>query len=128
VKRGGNNATRLGDLPPAALKSHGGRGCDSFYNLAGCFGFASAGGQRTFFPEGRAWEPQANFDVPVAMLSRAETYEKKAAECEREGDRAATPVLKSKYRGVAQQWREMAEQERRSAVSRRPKKFVSRQV
>jgi hypothetical protein len=78
--------------------------------------------QRTFFPEGRAWEPQANFDVPVAMLSRAETYEKKAAECEREGDRAATPVLKSKYRGVAQQWREMAEQERRSAVSKRPKK------
>jgi hypothetical protein len=50
------------------------------------------------------------------MLSRAEIYEKNAAECEREGDRAAAPVLKSKYRAVAQQWREMAQQKKPSAI------------
>ena len=55
------------------------------------------------------------------MLSRAEIYERKAAECEREGDRAATPAIKSKYRGLAQQWREMAEQVKQSAVKRRKK-------
>jgi hypothetical protein len=55
------------------------------------------------------------------MLSRAELYKNNAAECEREADRAATPVLESKYRGVARQWREMAEQAKRSAVNR-PKK------
>jgi hypothetical protein len=59
------------------------------------------------------------------MVSRAETYEKKAAECEREGDRAATAALKSKYRGLAQQWREMAEQAERAA-SRKPKKVHQR--
>jgi hypothetical protein len=73
----------------------------------------------------RALEPWATFGVPVPMVSRAETYEKKAAECEREGDHAATPALKSKYRGVAQQWREMAEQTKRAA-SRKPKKVHQR--
>ena len=80
----------------------------------------SGGGQRRD-GEPRPREQCANLDVPVAMLSRAEIYEKKAAECEREGDRAASPALKSKYRGVAQEWREMAEQEKRSAVKRQKK-------
>jgi hypothetical protein len=44
------------------------------------------------------------------MMSRAEIYEKNAAECERESARAPSSALKSKYRGLAQQWREMAEQ------------------
>jgi hypothetical protein len=52
----------------------------------------------------------------MAMWSRAETYKNNAAECEREADRATTPGLKNKYRGVAQQWREMAEQIKRPAV------------
>jgi hypothetical protein len=47
------------------------------------------------------------------MLSRAEIYEKTAAECDREADRAVTPVLKNKYEGIARQWREMAEQKSR---------------
>jgi len=47
------------------------------------------------------------------MLSRAERYEKNAAECEREAYRATAPVLKTKYEGIAQQWREMAEQKSR---------------
>jgi hypothetical protein len=51
------------------------------------------------------------------MLSRAEIYRNNAAECEREALRATTPVLKSKYQGVAQQWREMAEQAQRSTVN-----------
>jgi hypothetical protein len=51
------------------------------------------------------------------MLSRAEMYKNNAAECEREALRATTPVLKSKYQRVAQQWREMAEQAERSAVN-----------
>ena len=51
------------------------------------------------------------------MLSRAEIYENNAAECEQEALRATTPVLKSKYQGLAQQWREMAEQAKRSAVN-----------
>jgi hypothetical protein len=59
------------------------------------------------------------------MISRAEIYQKNAAECEREGDCATTPALKSKYRVVAQQWREMAEQAKRSAV-KRPKRNGSR--
>ena len=50
------------------------------------------------------------------MLPRAEIYKNNAAGCEREALRATTPVLKSKYQGVAQ-WREMAEQAERSAVS-----------
>jgi len=50
------------------------------------------------------------------MLSRAEIYKNNAAECEREALRATTPVLKSKYQGVAQQWHEMAEQATHSAV------------
>jgi hypothetical protein len=50
------------------------------------------------------------------MLSRADIYEKKAAECEREADRATTPALKTKYEGIAQQWREMAEQKKPSAM------------
>jgi len=49
----------------------------------------------------------------VAMLSRTEIYEKNAAECEREADRAITLALKNKYQGIAQQWREMAEQKKR---------------
>jgi hypothetical protein len=44
------------------------------------------------------------------MMSRAEIYERNAAECERECARATTSVLKRKYRDVAQQWRDMAEQ------------------
>jgi hypothetical protein len=44
-------------------------------------------------------EQHANFHVPVSMKSRAEIYEGKAAECEREGDRAAAPALKGKYHG-----------------------------
>ena len=58
------------------------------------------------------------------MLSRAEAYKNNAAECEREALRATTTVLKSKYQGVAQQWREMAER-RRSAVNG-PKRSGSR--
>jgi hypothetical protein len=50
------------------------------------------------------------------MLSRAEIYEKTAAECEREAGRAITPALKNKYEGIAQQWREMAEQKKPSAM------------
>ena len=53
------------------------------------------------------------------MLSRAEMYQNNAAECEREGDRATTAALKSKYRGIAQQWREMAE---RKALGGEPKR------
>jgi hypothetical protein len=52
------------------------------------------------------------------MMSRAEIYEKNAAECEREGARATTPVLKRKYRDLAQQWRDMAEQADRAVVKR----------
>jgi hypothetical protein len=52
------------------------------------------------------------------MMSRAQTYRQNAAECEWEAARAATPALKTKYRGLAQQWREMAEQKKRSAVRR----------
>ena len=51
------------------------------------------------------------------MLPRAEIYKNNAAGCEREALRATTPVLKSKYQGVARQWREMAERAERSAVS-----------
>jgi hypothetical protein len=54
----------------------------------------------------------ANLGCSVA-LSRAEIYEKNAAECEREAYRATAPVLKSKYEGIAQQWREMAEHKSR---------------
>jgi hypothetical protein len=54
----------------------------------------------------------------MAMLSRAEIYQNNAAECEREGDLATIPALKNKYRGVAQQWREMAEEAKRSTVKR----------
>ena len=50
------------------------------------------------------------------MLSCAEIYEKNAAECEREVDGAITSVLKSKYREMAQQWREMAEQRKLLAM------------
>ena len=39
--------------------------------------------------------------VPVAMMSRAEIYERNAVECEREGARAPTLALKRKYRGLA---------------------------
>jgi hypothetical protein len=41
---------------------------------------------------------------------------KNAAECEREADRATTPALKTKYEEIAQQWREMAEQIKPSAM------------
>jgi hypothetical protein len=61
-------------------------------------------------------EQRANLDVPVTMVSRAEIYEKNAAECEREADRAATPALKIKYEGIARQWHEMAEQKKPSAI------------
>jgi hypothetical protein len=61
-------------------------------------------------------EQSANLHVPVAMMSRAEKYLRNAVECEREGARAATPDLKNKYRGIAEQWREMAEQEKRAKV------------
>jgi len=50
------------------------------------------------------------------MASRAEIYEKNAAECEREADRATTPALKIKYEGIARQWHEMAEQKKPSAM------------
>jgi hypothetical protein len=51
------------------------------------------------------------------MISRT-VYLRNADECEREGDRAALPALKSKYQGIARQWREMAEQKKRSAVKK----------
>ena len=57
----------------------------------------------------------------MAVTSRAQVYRTKALQCEREGARAAIPALKRKYRNLAQQWREMAEQAERAAV-RRPKK------
>jgi hypothetical protein len=60
-----------------------------------------------------------------AMLSSAGIYKNNATECEQEALRATTPVLKSKYQGVAQQWREMAEQAKRSAVNG-PKRSGSR--
>ena len=50
-------------------------------------------------------------------MSRAEIYLRNAAECEREGARAATSALKDKYRGLAEQWRDMAEQADRAAVN-----------
>jgi hypothetical protein len=59
------------------------------------------------------------------MSLRAEIYERNAAECESDANRATIPVSKSKYRGVAQQWREMAEQAKCSAV-KRPKQSASR--
>jgi hypothetical protein len=52
------------------------------------------------------------------MMSRAEIYERNAAECERECARATTLVLKRKYRDLAQQWRDMAEQADRAVVNR----------
>jgi hypothetical protein len=58
----------------------------------------------------------------MAMTSRAEIYERNAAECEQEAARAAMPSLKSKYRGIAQQWREMAQKAKRGAIVRWPKK------
>jgi hypothetical protein len=59
------------------------------------------------------------------MMSRAKIYQSNAAQCEREGDRATSPVLKSKYRGVAQQWRDMAEDAKRE-TAKRPKKSGGR--
>jgi hypothetical protein len=76
---------------------------------------------RLFFLEAES-EQRANLDVSMAMLSRAEIYQNNAAECEREGDLATIPALKNKYRGVAQQWREMAEQAKRSTVKRTKKR------
>jgi hypothetical protein len=55
------------------------------------------------------------------MMPRAKIYKNNAVQCEREGDRATTPALKSKYRGVAQQWRDMAEEVKRETAWR-PKK------
>jgi hypothetical protein len=49
------------------------------------------------------------------MMSRAKIYQSNAAQCEREGDRATSPALKSKYRGVAQQWRDMAEDAKKNS-------------
>jgi hypothetical protein len=66
-------------------------------------------------------EQCTKFPVAVAVTSRAEIYRTKALQCEWEGARAATPALKRKYRNLAQQWREMAEQAERAAV-RRPKR------
>jgi hypothetical protein len=57
----------------------------------------------------------------MAVTRRAEIYRTKALQCEREGACAATPALKHKYRDLAQQWREMAEQAERAAM-RRPKR------
>jgi hypothetical protein len=54
--------------------------------------------------------------VAVAMTLPAEMYRLNAAECERECARAM--VLKRKYRDLAQQWREMAEQADRAVVKR----------
>jgi hypothetical protein len=45
-------------------------------------------------------------------------YRLNAAECERECARATTLVLKRKYRDLAQQWRDMAEQADRAVVKR----------
>jgi hypothetical protein len=56
--------------------------------------------------------------VAVAMMLRAEMYRLNAAECERECARATTLVLKRKYRDLAQQWRDMAEQADRAVVKR----------
>jgi hypothetical protein len=56
--------------------------------------------------------------VAVAMTLPAEMYRLNAAECERECARATTLVLKRKYRDLAQQWREMAEQADRAVVKR----------
>ena len=64
--------------------------------------------------------------VPVAMMSRAEIYERNAVECEREGARAPTLALKRKYRGLAQQWREMAVQAKKSAVRVAAKRPIRR--
>jgi hypothetical protein len=61
-------------------------------------------------------EQSVNLHVLVAMKSRAEKYLRNAVECEREGARAATLALKNKYRGIAEQWREMAEQKKRAKV------------
>jgi hypothetical protein len=63
-------------------------------------------------------EQRANLDVRVAMMSRAEIYERNAAECKRECARATTSVLKRKYRDLAQQWRDMAEQADRAVFKR----------
>jgi hypothetical protein len=68
--------------------------------------------------KGLPLEQRANFDVRVTMMSRAEIYERNAAECERECARATTLVLKRKYRDLAQQWRDMAEQADRAVVKR----------
>jgi hypothetical protein len=57
------------------------------------------------------------------MKSCVQIYEQNAAECEREGARAATAALKNKYRGLAPQWRELVEQKKRSVV-RRPKAAI----
>jgi hypothetical protein len=52
------------------------------------------------------------------MTLPAEMYRLNAAECERECARATTPVLKRKYRDLAQQWRDMAEQADRAVVKK----------
>ncbi len=46
------------------------------------------------------------------MTSCTEKYQRTAAECEHESAIAPAPALKSKYLGIAQQWRAMAEQKK----------------
>ena len=62
----------------------------------------------------------------MAVTSRAEIYRTKALQCEREGARAAIPALKRKYRNLAQQWREMAEQAGRAAGEKAKKSSAKR--
>jgi hypothetical protein len=76
-----------------------------------------AGRAVSFRSRGRR-EQCAISSVAVAMTLPAEMYRLNAAECERECARATTLVLKRKYRDLAQQWREMAEQADRAVVKR----------
>ena len=82
----------------------------------------AAGGNGMKFLQFSPREQCTKFPVAMAVTSRAEIYRTKALQCEQEGARAAAPALKRKYRNLAQQWREMAEQAERAAV-RRPKEF-----
>jgi hypothetical protein len=62
----------------------------------------------------------------MAMTHRADMYRKNAVECEREGLRAPTSALKRKYRDLAQQWREMAEQAQHAAEGKPTKRSTAR--
>jgi hypothetical protein len=116
-------ATKLGGADALAILDSGVRGAGTHPRHRALAMVEAAGGvngKRAVHRLSRV-EQCANLRVPAAMRSHAKIYEKNAAECEREAACATTPALKSKYRGVAKQWREMAEQKKRSVVRKAKK-------